>query len=401
MPNHATPFVNRLARLSMVGALGLWCLALAGCAHPPGLAQAPMAVFDDSQFQPPARPLSAQQAETLSPELRQFIVERLRPRQDDHRDARQRFVDLLNQPDGLRLLYDDSYTRNAAEAFADRRGNCLSLALLTAAIARELDIPVRFQQVLVDEVWSRSHGYTFASGHVNVTLAGALRPSLHAPRGHDAWTVDFVPAEQLRGLPRREIAPHTVLAMYFNNRAVELMVTGQLDNAYAHLRKALRQDPGFAAAYNTLGIVWQRRGRDALARAAYEKALALDANNLKFIGNLLPLLHAPEDAARAAVLAARLERMLPRTPFYWFDQGMAALQRGDPAAAVPLFEREIRRDPDHHEFHFRLAQAHAALGQLEATRHHLQRAAATSTRAVDTERYAAKIAKLRRDTTLQ
>ena len=47
-------------------------------------------------------------------------------------------------------------TRNAAEAFDARSGNCLSLVIMTAAFAKELGLPVRYQNVFVDEAWSRS-----------------------------------------------------------------------------------------------------------------------------------------------------------------------------------------------------------------------------------------------------
>jgi Tfp pilus assembly protein PilF len=399
--NRRNPAPQGWAGVMFASLLAALLSTLSGCAHPPPASPPSAAVFDDSRFAPPSHPVSRAQADGVDEALQRFIDEHLRPQPGDRRDARQRFVDILTDAAGLRLVYDDQPTRGAAEAFAQRRGNCLSLALMTAAVARELGIPVRFYQVQVDEVWTRAHGYTFASGHVHVSLAASPRPLAALPRGVDAWTVDFLPPEALRGLPRREIEPHTVLAMFFNNRAAELLSAGRLDDAYAHLRVAVRHDPGFAAAYNTLGIVWQRHGDDASARAAYEQALAIDAGNLKFIGNLLPLLNRPQDALRAAVLAARLEEGLPRQPFHWYDQGMAALRRGDPAAAIPLLQREIRRDPDHPEFHYRLAEAHAALGQLEAMRRHLQRAAEASTRPADAARYGAKIAELKRHMNLR
>jgi hypothetical protein len=39
---------------------------------------------------------------------------------------------------GLKLDYDASYTRNAAETYRDRAGNCMSLVIMTAAFAKEL-----------------------------------------------------------------------------------------------------------------------------------------------------------------------------------------------------------------------------------------------------------------------
>ena len=43
----------------------------------------------------------------------------------------------------LKLDYDSSMTRNAAQAFAARSGNCLSLVIMTAAFAKELGLARR------------------------------------------------------------------------------------------------------------------------------------------------------------------------------------------------------------------------------------------------------------------
>ncbi len=64
------------------------------------------------------------------------------------------------------------------EAFQARTGNCLSLVIMTAAFAKEVGLPVRFQSVYVPETWSRSGNLYFSSGHVN--LASARSPSRRA-----------------------------------------------------------------------------------------------------------------------------------------------------------------------------------------------------------------------------
>ena len=62
-------------------------------------------------------------------------------------------------------------TRNAAQAFAARSGNCLSLVIMTAAFAKELGLTVAYQKVFVDDTWARTGDIYLSIGHVNVTLA--------------------------------------------------------------------------------------------------------------------------------------------------------------------------------------------------------------------------------------
>src|SRR3546814_9694850 len=67
-----------------------------------------------------------------------------------------------------------AFTRNAAEAFAAHTGNCMSLVVLTAAMADELGLDVQFQEVLGDPTMSRNGDLLFYNGHVNVVLREKL-----------------------------------------------------------------------------------------------------------------------------------------------------------------------------------------------------------------------------------
>ena len=49
--------------------------------------------------------------------------------------------------------------------------------------------------------------------------------------------------------------------------------------------KAVELDPTYAAAYNDLGIAYEHEGDLSKARKAYEKALALDPNNVQIRQN--------------------------------------------------------------------------------------------------------------------
>ena len=140
--------------------------------------------------------------------------------------ARQALIDALYVKDALHLAYDAEATRTAAEAFDARAGNCLSLVLMTAAFARHLELPVSYQQVLVDEEYTRAGDLYFASGHVNVML-GRHGPPARVDEAH--WLViDFLPQLQLRGQRTIEIAEDTVVAMFLNNRAAEALARGAI-----------------------------------------------------------------------------------------------------------------------------------------------------------------------------
>ena len=88
-----------------------------------------------------------------------------------------------------RVRVDDDAQRGAG--VRARSGNCLSLVIMTAALAKGLELPVRFQSVTADETLGRSGDIQFIIGHVNVTL-GDRTAELGSHRS-DSLTVDFVP----------------------------------------------------------------------------------------------------------------------------------------------------------------------------------------------------------------
>ena len=366
---------------------------LTGCASAPSVPP-PTAVFQDALFAPPSQRIDAADVFAFTPAMQDYLVEHVRPLLR-LRGQRQGLVEALYTRGKLQLSYDAGMTRNAAEAFDARSGNCLSLVLMTAAFARQLDLPVRFQSVYIDEAWSRSSDLYFLSGHVNLTLGSSLRDTHGASFGTDLLTVDFVPAETIRGQRVRVIDESTVLAMYMNNRAAENLHAGQVDDAYWWAREALRQDPKFTTAYNTLGVVYRRHGNTAAAETALRHVLALEPANAQAMSNLVLVLKDQGRKPEAEVLAAQLLLLQPYPPFRYFDDGVLALQKGQYAAARRLFEKEIARSAYFHEFYFGLALANYGLGNLAEARKALDLAVENSSTPRDRDLYTAKLAWLK------
>ena len=46
----------------------------------------------------------------------------------------------------------------------------MSLVIMTAAFAKELGLRVNYQNVIIDDSWSRHGGLYLLSGHVNLVL---------------------------------------------------------------------------------------------------------------------------------------------------------------------------------------------------------------------------------------
>lgn len=372
----------------------LLCAALAACAAAPPVSLPP--VFNDSDFAP-ASPIDAGQVFALSDAMRLYVQTQVRHAARNG-NPRMALYEALYDKSRLKLEYDAAMTRNARETFETRSGNCLSLVIMTAALAHELGLQVRYQEVLGEASWSRSGDMYFVAGHVNLVLGQRLGES---PNNYDAkglMVIDFLPSGDVAGYRTREISEATVLAMYMNNRAAETMSQGQLDQAYWWARAALLQDPSFSGAYNTLGVIQFRHGDLAQARRTLAHALMRAPDNTLLLSNLAQVLEASGLPDEALPLRRRLLALQPQPPFHYFNLGKAAMQQNDYVKAIQLFSREIARDPYYHEFHFWLAQAYARLGQLALADRQLELAMDNSTTRREHGLYAAKLQRLRATT---
>jgi tetratricopeptide (TPR) repeat protein len=371
----------------------LWCLLLGGCAT---TTVAPRSdhLFNDHLFGAASERISPQDVFAVSDAMRQFLDTEIAGR-SLAKSRREVLVEALNTKGQLRLEYDAAQTRNAAQTFSARSGNCLALVLMTAALARELGVPVRYQSVFVDPTWSRSGNVYMSVGHVNLSLASKRTDLGFGRTDIDHMTIDFLPPEEIRGIRTRVVTEQTIVAMYMNNRAVEASTRGQLDDAYWWARAAIAQDPLFLGAYTTLGVVYRLHGNPSEAAGVFAAILEREPGNLHAMANLAPVLRELGRQAEATAMSQKLAQLEPYPPFSFFNQGMAAMRDGDFKAAKEMFAKEVDRAAYYHEFHFWLAAAYLQLGDVEEARKHLAIAVETSTTRDDRDLYSAKLARIR------
>jgi tetratricopeptide (TPR) repeat protein len=378
------PMASRLAAI-------LFSLLVGACgAHGP-LTASPDELFRDDLFAAPSERISAEQVFALTPAMRQYLDRELVLR--SVKGTRQSLIDAVAQGQ-LKLEYDSVTTRTASEAFDARAGNCLSLVIMTAAFAKALGLEVQYNIAAVGDLWSRSGNIYFLNGHVNVTLGRRHSDSRILWDSAELMTIDFLPGSEMRGLRTRPIDEATLLAMFYNNRAAEALVRGRLDDAYWLAREGMRASPGYWGSYNTLGVVYLRRGQPALAENAFRRVLQSESGNTRAWANLALTLERQGRGEEAKAADRELVRIEQDAPFAFFHRGMAAMEAGDFRAARDSFAREVSRAPEYHEFHFWLGLAELRLGNVEAARRELAAALEHSTTRRDHDLYASKLERL-------
>ncbi len=366
---------------------------LAACATPPE--PLPVGGFlSDAQFAAASEPIRPEAVFAISPAMQRYLDREITDKMRTQ-GRQQALIDALYSKGELRLEYDSALTRNAAQAFEARSGNCLSLVIMTAAFAKGLGLSVQYQSLYTDETLARSGDIHFVVDHINLSLGRRLSDFVGTARYPEVLTVDFLPPQDTSKQRVRQVAERTVIAMYMNNRAAESLARGRLNDAYWWAREAIVQDPSFTRGYNTLGVVYRRHGNLPEAEHALAYALTREPNNPQILSNLAQLLADQGRGAEAGSLKRRLAQLETEPPFIFFERGQVAMRSGDYAAARDLFAREVARAPYYHEFQYALALAYAKLGDARLARKHLALAMESSTTRGDHDLYAAKLDQIR------
>jgi Tfp pilus assembly protein PilF len=277
----------------------------------------------------------------------------------------------------------------AMDTWRKRRADCLSLSVLSVALARHLNLPAQIQEVRVPVYYDRRGGVDFLNAHVNVLLRNDR--TLDAigrtfPPGD--IVVDFEPqvGSRQRGTA---LSDRAVLARYLNNMGAEHLAMGEDRLAYANFKAAILADPGHASSYGNLAQLYLRAGQDAKAEALLKHALTLNGTNYLALGELHRLLLAQGRTAEAAAYEQNLLSRRAQDPYYWLGLGLEHLQGARYHPAVDALERALALTSGFAEVHRYLAIAYwqagmshkargqwAALHALESTDPHAARLSA-------------------------
>ena len=366
----------------MVRFLGVGVLAcvLWGCAAPP---PAPLGdrMWQDAVFH--YQPALVQETAASLFHLDADTLESLRSKMGKASSSEtkiNRLINSLYSEQGIRIAYVGGHTTGAMQTWQSRKGDCMSLTILTYALTKELGIRAVMQQVDIAPVFDRRDDAEFVSHHVNVYVPAREVFSIDG-RSYESpgLVVDFLPqpGSRVRGMALSE---DQILARFYNNRGSEHLTQKRDDAAYAYYRAAIAADPHYGPAYSNLAQLYLRRGLQPSAESLLWHAVALDRSGDSPLRSLHALLLAQSRGEEAQKVAVMLERIKEQNPYHWLKLGIAALQKGELRRSISALERAEALAVGFEEIHYHLALAYARNGQrdkatqqinaLDAINHH-------------------------------
>ena len=202
------------------------------------------------------------------------------------------------------------------------------------------DSTVRIQEVIVAvtrgdlELAARLSHAALASG-VSHPLLFKLRALTHERHGRlEAAIQDF---QSALSLAPNDFAASSALGSC-------LARAGRIPEALAALDASIALNGAYAPAHCNRGWALETSGDRAGARAAYERALAIDPDNLQALGALAAISAQSGQSAAARDHAGRALNLAPRDPLANIALAMAEVADGEAAAAEarlrPLLEGE-------------------------------------------------------------
>jgi len=311
----------------------------------------------------PAASLPDTEVLALDPQMLVFLDRFVDPRQSDYTKLRQLLYAIMDE--GSFGLEYDNQTRTAAETFHLQRGNCLSFTNMFVAMARQVGIDARYQEVDIPPDWTVQGGAFVLNRHVNVLV------DLGYPGKR---VVDFNVDDFRASYDRREVHDRRAVAHYYNNLGVDRMLAGETVDALLYFRKAIENDHRFSPPWGNLGTLYRRNGRLAYAEGAYLKALDANRGDIVAMSNLADLYGKQGEAERAAGYRLRVDAHRMRNPYYRYRLARQAFLAGDYDTSIGHLKYSVRKKKNEDTFYFLMGMSYLKKGDESAARQWLEKA---------------------------
>lgn len=265
-------------------------------------------------------------------------------------------------------------TLTAEQALSQSSGNCLSLAIVTTALARLAGVNTGYQLMNSAPVFASREHIVFKGQHVRTKLFAAPRAGnpgevFFRRRG---LTVDYFPSAGDRFIGN--LSEEEYHAMYYNNLASEAISRAEYDTAFWLLRQALELTPDNVDSINSMAIVYRRAGDAGKAEEIYRHGIDHLPTKVSLLRNYRVLLLEQGRLDEAGEIDQALAELNEHSPFDWLHAGQDAYDNGDFRDAISFYKKAVEIAPYLHESYAGMAKAHYRLGNRSSARRELLKA---------------------------
>lgn len=328
----------------------------------------------------------------LSTQQQQAFFEYLAQPSRQRIPKHERVVDYLQTSTSDFDYQGDTYT--ASEALSRNSGNCLSLAILTTALADLAGLDIGYQLVDSEPVFEWRGSVLYKGLHVRSILYDPTwEPGVpFAPLRRPGIRIDYFPSDADRFISN--LTRSEYVAMYYNNLAADAIGSDDYNDAYWLLRKSMDIAPENSSAVNMMAILHRRIGDEETAERIYQYGIAHLPNKVSFLRNYRILLNKQARFEKANAIGKALAALDAPSPIDWLQAGQSAYNDGDFRDAISFYRRALKLAPYLHEAHWGVAKAYYELGDKIRAKRELEKAMEHANRPATRSRYQAKLMSL-------
>ncbi|TQV87284.1 tetratricopeptide repeat protein [Aliikangiella coralliicola] len=285
-------------------------------------------------------------------------------------------------------FYSDTLT--AHDALSQNLGNCLSLAIVTKALADVVNVEVGYELVSTPPIYQKEGDFVLSAQHVRTLL---FEPRIGEYEERQLFwrgfiRVDYFPSAGTRAL--RNVDEIEFYTMYYRNKAAEALTKDNDNLAFWYLKKGLELNKNDPHVINMLAIIHSRAGYPDYAERIYQYGLQYGNERFELLHNYHLLLVRLERTEDAAKIAAELSEYDDPDPYKWVSLGNIAYEAEDYSTAIYYYKKAAKMADYLHEPYEGIARAQFSLGKLKSARQAIKKAIENTHKKETTSMYQAK-----------
>lgn len=266
-------------------------------------------------------------------------------------------------------LYGFSFsgsTHTAQEAAHKGEGNCLSLAILTAAYARLAGLEVKFQTVNSPPLYKKYDDLLIISSHVRTKI---LKPvpsddstsenTLKIARG--GIIIDYF--SQFDDVTGGYVSGDEVTAMFYRNHVAQALIEKRYPEAFWLAHKALTLAPEAPENITAMALALRRVGKGEEADNLYHRSVEAGIDNVALLSNYKKRLQMLGNHAQADEIDKLILDNEDSNPYAWVVLGHERLAAQQPRKAELLFKKALQLAPYLDDIYMGLARSYFLQGK--------------------------------------
>jgi Tfp pilus assembly protein PilF len=258
--------------------------------------------------------------------------------------------------------YGDTFI--AEKAYRLERGNCVSLAILTTALANLAELKYDYRKVNIIPVFENHNNLILSASHFQVILYDPTfirKPnSLHFSEPN--IVIDFYP--QSSNIKSKKVSYMSFLSAYYMNLSAFFLVDNKLDKAFLYANKAYEITPKSSDVINLMALLHKKKGDLTSAEKMYEIARVHAVANIDLLSNYKVLLTRLDKFQQAELIQQELDQLDDPNPYRWLEHAMMAEQRLQYRSAERKYLKVIAMAPYVKESYIGLYGIYVKQGRL-------------------------------------